>query len=124
MSKKVIIEEMKIGDIVIAKIQIKNDAQKSARPVLVIKKGKEDENDRCLVVLPLTTCLKRAFMPGSVFLPAEGTGLPFDSLVYCDSPVAVSMEDTGRRVSSLTDVYFSAVCKEALKDVPFDRFFG
>ena len=124
MDKEVIIEETRIGDIIVAKIQVRENAQKSVRPVIVMKKDKGNGHERSLIVLPLTTCLKNAFLPGRVFLPTEGSGLPFDTLVACDRPVAVSQEDIGKHVSSLTDAYFSVVCKEALWIMPFDRFFG
>ncbi|MBM7515776.1 type II toxin-antitoxin system PemK/MazF family toxin [Nocardioides nitrophenolicus] len=68
------------------------------RPVVVIQS--DDYNRSRLattIVLTLTTNTATAALPGNVFLPAAGTGLPKDSVANVTSLITVDRRDLDAR---------------------------
>jgi mRNA interferase MazF len=57
--------------------------QSGRRPVLVIQNNSISTFTSTVVAVPLTTVLRRAQLPSSALIPAQGTGLPQDSVALC-----------------------------------------
>jgi mRNA interferase MazF len=57
--------------------------QAGTRPVLVLQNDAIGAFTSTIVVVPLTTVLRRAQLPSSAFIPALGTGLSSNSVALC-----------------------------------------
>ena len=57
--------------------------QGGRRPVLILQNNAISSFTSTMVVVPLTTTLRRAQLPSSAFVPSAGTGLAGDSVALC-----------------------------------------
>lgn len=71
------------------------------RPVLVISADTYNQSRlRTIVALVVTSNTDLAAMPGNVFLPAAGSGLPRDSVVNVTAVVTLDKADLAERAGS------------------------
>jgi len=61
----------------------KGSEQAGKRPVLVFQNDLISNYSRTIVIIPFTTNLKRANLPGCVLIPKGEGGLPEDSVAIC-----------------------------------------
>lgn len=99
----------KIGDVYYVRLSGVGSEQSGFRPCLIFQNNKGNLHSPNLIVLPLTSSLKRLDIPTHVLLRAADTGLPKDSMVLCENPECISRERLGRYVTSLSDVYMSKI---------------
>lgn len=92
----------RIGEIYFMQFDGSDSEQKGWRPALVFQNNVGNVHSPNLIVLPLTSSLKKQDMPTHVLLYASETGLPKDSVVICENPVCVSKSKLGSYVTKLT----------------------
>lgn len=103
-----------IGDVYLLQFQGDGSVQSGRRPGVVFQNNTGNAHSPNLVVLPLTTSLKRLGMPTHVIVPASVTGLMKDSVVLCENPVCVPKEAIDRYLTHLPDTYMSQIAKAYL----------
>lgn len=79
------------------------------RPAVIVQSDRYNfSRISTVVILPITSKMALARHPGNVFLPAQASGLPKDSVVNVSQPMTVDrsdLEDTGAGLpASLMDV--------------------
>ena len=99
----------KIGDVYYVRLTGVGSEQSGFRPCLIFQNNKGNLHSPNLIVLPITSSLKRLDIPTHVLLPASETGLPKDSMVLCENPECISRERLGRYVTSLPNLYMARV---------------
>lgn len=99
----------KIGDVYYMYFSGTGSEQSGWRPGLVFQNNVGNTCSPNLIVLPLTSSLKKLHQPTHVLLPAKGTGLKRDSLVLCENPERMSKDKLGRYVTSLPGPYMRMV---------------
>ena len=62
-----------------------------------------------LIVLPLTSKIKKSNQPTHIVLPARETGLRRDSMVLCENPVCVSKDKLGYYLTTIPEPYMTKV---------------
>ena len=82
----------RIGEVYLVKFEGDGTEQRGFRPALVIQNNIGNLHSPNVIVLPLTSQLKKVFQPTHVFLPAMETGLSRDSLVLCENPKCICKE--------------------------------
>ena len=87
--------------------------QRGKKPCLVCQNNMGNAHSPNVVVYPLTSKRKKD-LPTHVFLPADETGLPEDSIVLCENPVSISKSKLGDYMTSLPDKYMAQVAAAAL----------
>ena len=85
-----------------------NDIESKRRPVLIIQRDEVTEKRHTVVVLPLTTNLKR-LSPTSSLLKREEYGLKEDSIILCDQFYSVNKDKLGDKICRLTDARLAAM---------------
>lgn len=75
--------------------------QSGVRPGLVISNNKGNFYSPNIIVLPLTTSLKRLSQPTHVVIKAIDSGLSHDSMVLCENPVCVSKKRLTRYLTTI-----------------------
>ena len=83
-----------IGDVYLVYFDGSGNEQKGYRPGLVFQNNVGNEHSPNLIVLPLTSALKKTNQPTHVFIPKE-VGLRKDSMVLCENPKCMSKHKLG-----------------------------
>lgn len=83
--------------------------QSGWRPGIVFQNNKGNGASPNIIALPLTTSLKKLYMPTHVLIRAEDTDLRFDSMVLCENPERMSKEKIGAFITKLPEKYMKEV---------------
>jgi mRNA interferase MazF len=81
--------------------------QAGIRPVIIVQRDILDRFTTTVVVVPVTSNLRRAKIPGTIILPTGEGGLTQDSVVLCYQIVAIDRERLIRKLGSLSADYVS-----------------
>lgn len=98
-----------IGDVYMVKCAGSGSEQKGWRPGLVFQNNTGNLHSPNIIVLPLTSAIKKTNQPTHVVVPAEGTGLARDSMVLCENPERMSKDRLGAYLTSLPKEYMSKI---------------
>lgn len=98
----------KIGDIYLVYFDGSVNEQQGFRPGLVFQNNVGNEYSPNLIVLPLTSALKKTNQPTHVFIPKE-VGLRKDSMVLCENPKCMSKYKLGEYITTLPEEYMAQV---------------
>ncbi len=98
----------KIGDIYLVYFDDSGNEQQGFRPGLVFQNNVGNEYSPNLIVLPLTSALKKTNQPTHVFIPKE-VGLRKDSMVLCENPKCMSKYKLGEYITTLPEEYMAQV---------------
>lgn len=104
----------KIGEVYMMRFEGTGSEQSGWRPALVFQNNIGNTYSPNVILLPLTSKLKKSNQPTHVVVPAEGTGLARDSMVLCENPVSVSKDKLGRYLTTLPDEYMSRIAEAHL----------
>ena len=104
----------KIGDVYLIQFQGGGSVQSGLRPGVVFQNNTGNAHSPNLVVLPLTTSLKKLGMPTHVLVSSSDTGLIKDSVVLCENPACIPKENLGRYLTHLPDGYMGRIAKAHL----------
>lgn len=104
----------KIGEVYMMRFEGTGSEQSGWRPALVFQNNIGNTYSPNVILLPLTSKLKKSNQPTHVVVPAEGTGLAKDSMVLCENPVSVSKDKLGRYLTTLPDEYMSRIAEAHL----------
>ena len=99
----------KIGEVYYIKLDGNGSEQAGYRPCLVFQNNIGNQYSPNLIVLPLTSKLKKTNQPTHIVLPAQDTGLRLDSMVLCENPVCVSKDKLGYYVTTIPQEYMTKV---------------
>lgn len=104
----------KIGEIYALQFDGAGSVQSGWRPGVVFQNNIGNAHSPNVVVLPLTTNLKKRDMPTHVVLSATDSGLIRDSMVLCENPQCVPKESLGRYITTLPDHYMSQIAAASI----------
>ena len=104
----------KIGDVFMLDFEGSGSVQSGRRPAVVFQNNVGNANSPNVVVLPLTTSLKKLGMPTHVMVRASDSGLLRDSVVLCENPVCVPKQSLGRFLTHLPDGYIGQIARAHL----------
>ena len=77
--------------------------QLGKRPAVVFQNNVGNVYSPNVIVLPMTSSIKKMYMPTHVLLSAEEVGLRMDSMVLCENPVTVSKSKVGSYLTTVPD---------------------
>lgn len=97
-----------IGDIYLVKFSGSGSEQKGWRPGLIFQNNIGNQHSPNLIVLPLTSAIKKSNQPTHVRIPKE-VGLRMDSMVLCENPERMAKEKLGDYLTTLPEEYMSQV---------------
>jgi len=104
------------GSIYLADLNPSRGSEQAAgiRPVIIVQRNSLQRFTRTAVVVPLTTNIRRAQVPGTTIIPAGEGGLTQDSVALCYQIVVLDRERLLRQLGTLSPDYLSAL-EQALK---------
>ena len=98
----------KLGEVYMVEFTGTGSEQLGRRPAVVFQNNIGNQRSPNLIVLPLTSSMKKLKMPTHVVLPAS-VGLPKDSVVLCENPVTVSKARIGSYVTTVPPDYMREI---------------
>jgi mRNA interferase MazF len=103
------------GDVYLADLNpSRGSEQAGIRPVIVVQRDNLERFTPTVVVVPLTSNMRRTQVAGTVVIPAGEGGLAQDSVALCYQIVVIDRQRLQRQLKTLSPSYLSAL-KEALK---------
>lgn len=103
-----------IGDIYLMRFGGSGNEQKGWRPGLVFQNNLGNLYSPNIIVLPLTSAIKKSNQPTHVVIPCKDTGLAKDSMVLCENPERMSKNRLGSYITTIPDKYMSKVAVASL----------
>lgn len=113
MSLKQDTNNIRVGDVYLVKFSGIGNEQKGWRPGLVFQNNTGNQHSPNIIMLPLTSSMKKSSLPTHVTIPKE-VGLRMDSVVLCENPERMSKERLGSYLTTLPDEY---MCKVAIANL-------
>ena len=114
ITKTEAIRTPKIGDIYALQFNGSGSVQAGWRPGVVFQNNIGNLHSPNIVMLPLTTSIKKMGMPTHVLLKSSDTGLARDSLVLCENPQCVSKDQLGRYITTLPAHYMCEIAAASI----------
>lgn len=108
---KEITRQIRIGDIYMVFFEGDESEQRGYRPGLIIQNNVGNKYSPNIIVLPITSVIKKRFQPTHVILKASNSGLERDSVVLCENPKCLSKTKLSRYITTLTDQYMGMVAE-------------
>lgn len=103
------------GDIYLADLNpSRGSEQAGVRPVILVQRQNLERFTRTVVVIPVTTNLRRAQVPGTMLIPAGEGGLSQESVALCYQIVVIDKQRLQRQLGTLSAIYLQRL-GEALR---------
>lgn len=99
----------KIGEVYLVGLYGSDHEQTGNRPCVVFQNNVGNRFSPNVIIIPLTSKLKKTNQPTHVFLEAAKTGLALDSMALCENPMCVSKLKLGRYITRLSDYYMKKI---------------
>lgn len=99
----------KIGDVYVVRFDGCGSEQSGLRPGVVFQNNVGNAHSPNLIVLPMTSSLKKLSMPTHVLVKASDTELLRDSVVICENPQCISKDRLGRYITRLPAEYMQQI---------------
>ncbi|MEH2293262.1 type II toxin-antitoxin system PemK/MazF family toxin [Nostoc sp.] len=94
------------GDVYLADLNpSRGSEQAGIGPVIIVQRDRLAQFTTTSVVIPLTTNLRRANIPGTIIIPSGEGGLTQESVVLCDQTVVIDKERLIRKLGTLSHNY-------------------
>ena len=104
----------RIGDIYMMQFSGTGSEQNGWRPGLVFQNNTGCLFSPNLIVLPLTSSLKKLGQPTHVLVKADEANLKRDSMILCENPERISKSKVGRYITSLSNEVMKRVAEASL----------
>lgn len=98
-----------IGDVYMMQFSGSDSEQSGWRPGIVFQNNTGNRFSPNVIAIPLTSCIKKTGQPTHVFLDADMTGLPRDSIALCENPQRMSKSNIGKFLIRLSDCDMSRI---------------
>ena len=106
--------KFRIGDIYLIEFDGEYNEQRGCRPGIIFQNNIGNEYSPNVIVIPLTSVIKKINQPTHVLISSENTGLIKDSIALCENPMCVSKNKIGRYLTTISDTYMSEIAKASL----------
>lgn len=102
---------IRIGDVYMTFFDGVRSEQHGYRPGLVVQNNMGNKYSPNIIILPLTSVLKKVSQPTHVVVRAGDSGLEKDSMVLCENPECVSRSKLSKYITTLSDDYMVKVAE-------------
>lgn len=104
----------RIGEVYMMRFGGDGSEQNGWRPGLVLQNNTGNIHSPNIIALPLTSAIKKQYLPTHVLIPAKGTGLKMDSMVLCENPERMSKSKIGNYITTIPPNIMSKVAEAYL----------
>lgn len=116
---------MSRGDIYIADLDpSRGSEQAGIRPVIVVQRETIDRFTQTVVIVPLTSNLRRANIPGTITITAEEGGLTQESVALCYQISVIDRQRLIRQLGKLSSLYVQQLNEALIYTLKLDESIG
>ena len=101
----------KIGEVYMTMFEGSGNEQSGWRPALIFQNNTGNTHSPNVIVLPLTSKLKKVNQPTHVVIRASESGLVKDSMVLCENPTSISKNRLGKYLTTLPSEYMCMIAR-------------
>jgi mRNA interferase MazF len=113
---------MKRGDIFLANLNpTRGSEQAGIRPVILIQRNSIGRFTKTRLVVPITSNLRRAQIPGTMIIPAGEGGLTQDSVALCYQAVVLDETRFIRQIGTLSAPYVERLRQALIYTLALDN---
>lgn len=105
---------IRIGEVYYMRFRGEGSEQSGWRPGLVFQNNTGNDYSPNIIVLPLTSSIKKTSQPTHVFAPSDTTGLPRDSMILCENPECMSKDRIGAYITKMPDSIMAEVAAASI----------
>lgn len=99
----------RIGEVYAIKFDGEGSEQTGLRPGVIFQNNVGNAHSPNVIVLPLTSSIKKLDLPTHVLIKSCDSGLNKDSMVICENPVVMSKNKIGRYITTLSEEYMRRI---------------
>lgn len=88
--------------------------QSGWRPGVVFQNNTGNAYSPNIIALPMTSSLKKMYMPTHVLVKSDDTDLRKDSIVICENPEKMSKDKVGKYITTLPENYMKNIAMASL----------
>jgi mRNA interferase MazF len=116
---------MSRGDIYLADLNpSRGSEQAGIRPVVVVQRETIDRFTQTVVIVPLTSNLRRSNIPGTIIIPAEECGLTQESVALCYQIAVIDRQRLLRQLGKLSSLYVQQLNEALIYTLKLDEPIG
>lgn len=104
----------KLGDVYMINFDGDGNEQCGYRPCVVVQNNTGNVYSPNVIVLPLTSRIKKSNQLTHVVIKSENSGLMKDSMVLCENPKTISKARLYKYITTLSDDYISMIAEAYL----------
>ena len=104
----------KIGEVYLIDFPQDEHTQSGVRPGVIFQNDIGNKYSPNVVVLPLTTSIKKVSQPTHVYISGENSGLKYDSMVLCENPISISKTRIIKKLTKLNSYYMTRITEASL----------
>lgn len=106
--------DIRIGEVYNMCFSGSDSEQSGWRPGVVFQNNVGNEKSPNIIALPMTSSLKKLWMPTHVLVSSSDTGLRRDSVVICENPERMSKTKVGKYITKLSADYMKDIAIASL----------
>jgi mRNA interferase MazF len=91
------------------------------RPVIVVQRGTIDRFTQTVVIVPLTSTVRRLNIPGTFTIPADEGGLTQESVALCYQIAVIDRQRLIRQLGKLSLVYIQQLNEALIYTLQLDQ---
>ena len=99
----------RIGDVYYVEFIGDFNTQSGRRPAVVFQNNIGNIYSPNIIVLPMTSRIKKTGQPTHVIISTEDSGMPSESMVLCENPVCIPKRRLGKYVTTLSNEYMEKI---------------
>lgn len=104
----------KIGEVYMMRFDGEGSEQKGWRPGLIFQNNTGNYYSPNVIVLPMTSSLKKLGQPTHVLVNAYNSGMKMDSVVICENPERMSKDKIGKYITTLSAEYMKEIAAASM----------
>jgi mRNA interferase MazF len=113
---------MSRGDIYLADLNpSRGSEQAGIRPVVIVQREEIDRFTQTVVIVPLTSNLRRLNIPGTFTIPAEEGGLTQESVALCYQIAVIDKQRLIRQLGKLKSLYVQQLNEALIYTLKLDE---
>jgi mRNA interferase MazF len=113
---------MSRGDIYLADLNpSRGSEQAGIRPVVIVQREEIDRFTQTVVIVPLTSNLRRLNIPGTFTIPTEEGGLTQESVALCYQIAVIDKQRLIRKLGQLTTLYIQQLNEALIYTLKLDE---
>lgn len=97
----------KIGEVYLIDFPQDGHTQGGIRPGVIFQNDVGNKYSPNVVVLPLTTSIKKISQPTHVYISSKNSGLRYDSMVLCENPISISKDRISKKLTKLSSYHMT-----------------